>query len=156
MNNTSSRSRGLTLIEVLVALAIVAMALMTGLKVSGALVNNAQRQTDALLAQLCADNALLQLRLSQQMPNVGDSRVMCQQASHIFEVALSVRTTATWFTRVCVMSWVRIMPSKPRQLITARTAIKLIEINNSIRVKPAWVCAGRPCRCNINNAPRWR
>ncbi len=93
MNNTSSRSRGLTLIEVLVALAIVAMALMTGLKVSGALVNNAQRQTDALLAQLCADNALLQLRLSQQMPNVGDSRVMCQQASHNFEVALSVRPT---------------------------------------------------------------
>ena len=38
--------RGFTLIEVLVALMIVAMALMTGLKVSGALVNNAQRQTD--------------------------------------------------------------------------------------------------------------
>lgn len=93
MSNTPARSRGLTLIEVLVALAIVAMALMTGLKVGGALVNNAQRQTDALLAQLCADNALLQLRLSQQMPNVGDSRVMCQQASHIFEVALSVRPT---------------------------------------------------------------
>ena len=32
---------GFTLIEVLVALMIVAMALMTGLKVSGTLVNNA-------------------------------------------------------------------------------------------------------------------
>jgi general secretion pathway protein I len=69
--------RGFTLIEVLVALMIVAMALMTGLKVSGALVNNAQRQTDALLAQLCADNALLQIRLSQQLPGVGNSRVSC-------------------------------------------------------------------------------
>lgn len=93
MSHSPSGCRGLTLIEVLVALAIVAMALMTGLKVSGALVNNAQRQTDALLAQLCADNALLQLRLSQQMPNVGDSRLVCHQASQNLEIALSVRAT---------------------------------------------------------------
>lgn len=85
--------QGFTLIEVLVALMIVAMALMTGLKVSGALVNNAQRQTDALLAQLCADNALLQMRLSQQLPGVGNSRVSCAQADRTFEVALTVRGT---------------------------------------------------------------
>ena len=41
--------RGFTLIEVLVALAIVAIALMSGLKVSGALTRNAQRQADVLL-----------------------------------------------------------------------------------------------------------
>lgn len=85
--------RGFTLIEVLVALVVVAMALMTGLKVSGALVNNAQRQTDALLAQVCADNALNQLRLSQQMPSVGDTRLACPQADRALEVALSVRPT---------------------------------------------------------------
>jgi general secretion pathway protein I len=91
--HTHLTHQGFTLIEVLVALAIVAMALMTGLKVSGALVNNAQRQTDALLAQLCADNALLQLRLSQQLPNVGNSRVNCAQADRTFDVALTVRGT---------------------------------------------------------------
>lgn len=85
--------RGFTLIEVLVALVIVAMALMTGLKVSGALVNNAQRQTDALLGQLCADNALNQLRLSQQLPSVGNTRVACSQADRNLEVALTVRPT---------------------------------------------------------------
>lgn len=85
--------QGFTLIEVLVALAIVAMALMTGLKVSGALVNNAQRQTDALLGQLCADNALHQLRLSQQLPSVGNTRVACAQADRALEVALTVRPT---------------------------------------------------------------
>lgn len=84
---------GFTLIEVLVALMVVALALMTGLKASGALVNNAQRQTDALLAQLCADNTLNQLRLSQQMPSVGDTRQACPQADRALEVALSVRPT---------------------------------------------------------------
>jgi general secretion pathway protein I len=85
--------QGFTLIEVLVALAIVALALMTGTKVSGALTHNAQRQTDVLLGQICADNAIQQLRLAQQMPGVGDSRVPCLQAERNFDVALTVRTT---------------------------------------------------------------
>ena len=89
----SSKAQGFTLVEVLVALAITAIALMSGLHLSGALTRNAQRQTDVLLAQLCADNALNQLRLSQQLPGVGNTRVPCVQAERAFEVALTVRTT---------------------------------------------------------------
>ena len=44
--------RGWTLIEVLVALAVVALAIATGLTATGALTRNAQRQSDAVLAQL--------------------------------------------------------------------------------------------------------
>ena len=91
--NGPGSAQGFTLIEVLVALAIVAIALLSGLKVSGALTYNAQRQTDVMLAQLCADNALHQLRLAQQMPNVGESRVPCAQAERSFEVVLYVSTT---------------------------------------------------------------
>ena len=46
------------MIEVLVALGIVAIALVAGLQATAALTNNAQRQSDMLLAQLCADNEL--------------------------------------------------------------------------------------------------
>jgi general secretion pathway protein I len=93
MKHGAPAAQGFTLIEVLVALAIVAIALLSGLKVSGALTHNAQRQTDVMLAQLCADNALHQLRLAQQMPNVGASRLPCSQAERTFEVVLNVSAT---------------------------------------------------------------
>ena len=46
------RPHGFTLVEVLVALAIVAIALMAGLQATTALARNAQRQSDILLAHL--------------------------------------------------------------------------------------------------------
>lgn len=85
--------RGFTLIEVLVAVGIVGVALMAGLQTSSALTRNAQRQADVTLAQLCAQNELVRLRLTQQMPTVGDSTVACEQAGRTLQVQLSVRPT---------------------------------------------------------------
>ena len=65
------RARGFTLIEVLVALAIVAIALAAGTQATSALTRNAQRQSDTLLAGLCAENELVQARLARQMPGIG-------------------------------------------------------------------------------------
>ncbi len=84
---------GFTLVEVLVALGIVAIALMAGLQATGALTRHAQRQSDMVLAQLCAENALVNLRLMRQMPGVGDSVVECDQAGRTLSVALAVRPT---------------------------------------------------------------
>ena len=56
---------GFTLIEVLVALGIVAIALTAGLRATAALTDNAMRQSDILLAHLCAENELVKARLSQ-------------------------------------------------------------------------------------------
>ena len=86
-------ARGFTLIEVMVALGIVAIALVAGLKVTAALATNAQRQSDMLLAQLCTDNALVALRLSGQLPALGETRAACEQAGQVFEVTLAVATT---------------------------------------------------------------
>jgi general secretion pathway protein I len=88
-----TRARGFTLIEVMVALGIVAIALVAGLKATAALATNAQRQSDMLLAQLCTDNALVALRLSGQMPALGETRASCEQAGSVFEVTLAVAPT---------------------------------------------------------------
>jgi general secretion pathway protein I len=87
--------RGFTLVEVLVALGIVAVALAAGVRTSAALTRNAERQTDVLLAQLCAENALVNVRLSRQMPAVGDNTTACEQAGRNLAVNLSVRATPT-------------------------------------------------------------
>ncbi|MBX3585027.1 MAG: type II secretion system minor pseudopilin GspI [Ramlibacter sp.] len=85
--------RGFTLIEVLVALGIVAIALIAGLQATTALTNNALRQSDVLLAQICAENELVKVRLSRQMPGVGDNMLACEQAGRAFTVKLTVRPT---------------------------------------------------------------
>jgi general secretion pathway protein I len=85
--------RGFTLIEVLVALAIVAIALAAGLKATTALTSNALRQSSVLLAHICAENELVKARLSRQMPGIGDTSVTCDQAGRIFGVTVSVLPT---------------------------------------------------------------
>ncbi|MEZ5605890.1 MAG: type II secretion system minor pseudopilin GspI [Burkholderiaceae bacterium] len=91
--NHDPRSRGFTLVEVMVALAITAIALVAGLKATAALTDNAQRQDALLLAQICADNQLIALRLARQLPGVGDSASACQQAGRSFQVQQQVRPT---------------------------------------------------------------
>jgi general secretion pathway protein I len=83
----------MTLIEVMVALGIVATALLTGLKATGALGDNAQRQRDSGMAQLCADNALVQLRLLRQLPDLGTREHTCTQAGTDYTVQLLVNPT---------------------------------------------------------------
>jgi general secretion pathway protein I len=87
------RARGFTLVEVLVALAIVAVALGAGFKAAGALLDNAERLADVSAAQWCADNQLTGLKLGRQFPGIGDSDFACEQLGRSYSGKLAVRPT---------------------------------------------------------------
>lgn len=87
------KARGFTLIEVLVALVIVAISLAAGVKAAGALTDNAARLQAVSAAQWCAENQLSELRLSRQFPAVGDAEFTCEQLGAQFRGRLVVRPT---------------------------------------------------------------
>jgi general secretion pathway protein I len=95
MNRAAARraASGFTLIEVLVALTIVAVTLGAGIKAAGALTGNTQRLADVTAAQWCADNQLSGLRLSGLTPPIGDSDFTCVQLGQSYNVKLVARPT---------------------------------------------------------------
>lgn len=70
---------GFTLIEVMVALAIVAVTLAAGLRAAGALTDNAERLSSVLEAQWCAENYLTRQTLQRVFPGTGESEFPCEQ-----------------------------------------------------------------------------
>lgn len=87
------RRRGFTLVEVLVALAIVAVAVTAGVQATDALTRLSQRQSVQWLAQLCADQALVAARLDPVFPSPGERLHTCAQAGYDFAVTIDVGTT---------------------------------------------------------------
>jgi general secretion pathway protein I len=87
------RVRGFTLIEILVALAVVAVALAAGSQATSALTRAASRQSDQWLAQLCAENELIRLRLLRQLPGIGESASECSQAGRTLRLRVAVQPT---------------------------------------------------------------
>ncbi|MBT9598324.1 MAG: type II secretion system minor pseudopilin GspI [Vitreoscilla sp.] len=91
MNSGRHQARGFTLVEVLVAVAIVAIALAAGSRAAGTLIDNAQRLSDVTVAQWCADNRLVNMKLAKQFPDVGESSFECQQGGQTYTVKMLVR-----------------------------------------------------------------
>jgi general secretion pathway protein I len=84
---------GFTLIEVLVALAIVAVSLAAGSRAADSVMANAQRLGEVTLAQWCADNRLSALKLAHQFPDVGESEQSCEQLGQRYAVLMVVQAT---------------------------------------------------------------
>src|SRR6185295_15710299 len=65
--------RGFTLIEVVVALAIVAIGMLAVFKTIGDSVNNVEALRDRSFAGWIADNRITEIRLSGQLPSVEET-----------------------------------------------------------------------------------
>jgi general secretion pathway protein I len=88
---------GFTLIEVLVALAVIAVALSAGVQASNTLLNNTERQRESVLVQLCLENTFTELRLKSMTgggrPPVGEQTFSCEQAGLNYTVVVAVGGT---------------------------------------------------------------
>ncbi|MBN3792915.1 type II secretion system minor pseudopilin GspI [Burkholderia sp. Ac-20353] len=92
--STALRSaRGFTMIEVLVALAIIAIALAASIRAVGTMATGASDLHSRLLAGWSADNALAQLRLAHAWPQIGEQSFDCSQGN--VQLVCTQRVSAT-------------------------------------------------------------
>ncbi len=92
-----NKQSGFTLIEVLVALTIIAIALAAGVQASSTLINSADRQRESMLAQVCIENVFIEMRLKnlggKERLSPGETDFECQQAGINYSVALVTNST---------------------------------------------------------------
>jgi general secretion pathway protein I len=85
--------RGFTLIEVLVALAIVGVALLAAVRAAGSMAQTNAEVRLRLLAQLAADNRVAELRAANAFPPIGVRTSACPQGKASLECVEEVKST---------------------------------------------------------------
>ncbi len=85
--------QGFTLIEVMVALAVIAIALSATVRATGQLTEQQERLRLQQLAGMCADNAFTEIRLKEGFPPTGERELKCTQDGVTLSAQLSVLPT---------------------------------------------------------------
>lgn len=85
--------KGFTLLEVLVALAILAIALSAIIKVTAENAENASYLRDKTLAHWVAMNVLTEIRVQEEWPNVGTKEGISEMAERKWYWFLKISTT---------------------------------------------------------------
>lgn len=99
--------RGFTLVEVLVALAIVATALMASLRAVGEMSATSRELELRLLADMSAQNRIAMVRAAKQFLPVGESSAPCPQGNIPFVCREEIKSTPnTLFRRVEVRVYI--------------------------------------------------
>jgi general secretion pathway protein I len=90
---------GFTLVEVLVALTIVAVALIACVRAAGVMAQSGTELESRLLAQLSARNQLAMLRATRAFPALGTTAFACPQGKLALRCEQETRTTPNEFFR---------------------------------------------------------
>lgn len=93
------RSRGFTLLEVLVALVIIGVALAAAMRGAMSLTSTAEYTRQKLLAVLTAENRLLELRLARERLEAGEIVIACPQGGVDFTCSQAIKPTPNPFFR---------------------------------------------------------
>ncbi|MEZ5659295.1 MAG: type II secretion system minor pseudopilin GspI [Burkholderiaceae bacterium] len=93
------RARGFTLVEVLVALTIAAIALIASMRAAGALINGTADLRARTFAHWSAENRLSEVRLLDQWPDLGERRYACDQGGVALQCVERVFATPNRFFR---------------------------------------------------------
>lgn len=113
-----SRDAGFTLIEVLVALAIVAVALGAAIRATGVIAGNDDALRQRALATVAAENRLAELRLIREFPPLGRSQAPCPLGRQRMTCEQTVTTSVNANIRLVT---IRVHPTDDR----ARTLVSL-------------------------------
>ncbi|SAI72993.1 general secretion pathway protein I [Bordetella ansorpii] len=102
--------RGLSLIEVLVAVAIMAFALTAISRATGLLAGTNDAVRDRSLALLSAQNRIVELQIDTALPAPGTARAPCPQGAHAFTCETQTVALTGGARRVTVQVY---RPSQP-------------------------------------------
>ena len=122
VRRSGRHASGFTLIEVLIALAIVAIALGATLRAIGSLSTNTEAARTRMLALWSADNALSDLLVTGQWPDVGRRVFSCPQGGQAFICRETVAASQTPSVRAVTVAVYR-DASSDAELAAMATAI---------------------------------
>ena len=107
---SAAPTRGFTLVEVLVALTIAAVALMAATRAASSLTQSMTDLRLRAMAQWSAENRLAQLRVTQDFPAVGRRSFDCPQGDVVLRCDEEVFATPNPFFRRVEVSVVALLP----------------------------------------------